>query len=82
MRYFNVGGRTVAASHAWRTHPTAHGSRRFQWIFRMCQVVSTDADTARIRLVGLKSAPLRTVAISEIEQLPQKPQPILFELTT
>ena len=82
MRHFSVAGRTVAASHAWRTHPKSHGSRRFTWIFRMCQVVRTDASTATIQLVGLKSAPLRTVPISELEQLPEKPQPILFELTT
>jgi len=69
MRRFNVNGVVVEASHAWKTNRFGRGAQRFEYIYRLCQVMSTDGESTVVRFVGLKSKPKKTVRTSEVIDL-------------
>jgi hypothetical protein len=72
VRFFQIGGLRADVTHLWKTNPVAHGSRKFQWIYRVCRLVAVVDGVATIRLTGLKSRPTRQVLASEVIPLPDK----------
>jgi hypothetical protein len=78
MRTFKAGDKIVKASHLWKTHPVARGSRRFTFIFRLCRLVAVNGDQATIRLSG--SSRKRTVEAASLIDL-DRVNPRHYELS-
>ncbi len=70
VRYFQVGGLRADVTHLWKTNPIARGSRKFQWVYRVCRLVSVVDGVATIRLTGLRSRPVRCVPAAEVIAMP------------
>jgi hypothetical protein len=73
MKQFNVYGKPIEASHLWRTNAWKRGAGRFEYIWRLCNIVSVDGDVATIQLVALKTKPKRTVRLSELIDVHSRP---------